>query len=43
MKGERRGKRKLHFRLDYAKPHSIFTETKILKIDNPISRFNEIK
>jgi len=24
VKGERRGKRKFHFRLDYAEPHPIF-------------------
>ena len=31
MKGERRDKRKLYFRLGYAEPHPIFVLTKIAK------------
>ena len=30
-KGESRGKRKSHFRFDYAEPHPIFVFTKITK------------
>ena len=31
VKGENRGKRKSHFRFDYAEPHPIFVFTKITK------------
>ncbi|HBO08410.1 MAG TPA: hypothetical protein DEF69_05095 [Barnesiella sp.] len=31
VKGESRGKRKSHFRFDYAEPHPIFVFTKITK------------
>ena len=30
-KGECRGKRKIHFRFDYAEPHPFFVSTKIAK------------
>lgn len=32
VKGESRGKRKSHFRFDYAEPHPIFVFTKIVKL-----------